>query len=465
MLHVFDNRLCRMGLVSMATARLLRSSTWGSLRLACLFSATIGGCRHEPNAAATSPNAIAEAGLQRVTVVKPQRTTLVATTIQPARIEAFEETPLYAKLPGFVKKVQADIGDRVTAGQTLVTLDIPELADDVAQKEALVVRAEAQVRQSTANIKAFEAAAETARAKIAETRAGVARSKAEYERWQSEFSRIQQLSDNGSVTQKLRDETLNQLSAAEATREETGAAVRSAEASAQQAIADIGKAEADAAAAEAQLQVAKSELARAKTMLSYREILAPYDGVVTRRTVDTGHFVQSPGGAAAKPLMTVARIDKVRVYIEVPEIDAAHVEVGDDVTLIVQALSGAKFQAKVARTSWSLDPANRTLRAEIDIDNDDASLRPGMYASGVIRLAQRENAITLPSSAVFRVDDAYHCCVVNEGAAERRRLEIGLRTPAGVEVVDGIDQNSAVVLAGGESLGEGQRVLVSDAAK
>lgn len=424
------------------------------------------GCHNAEKTPTAEANVTSSDGsVTRVTIVKPQRTTLVATTTQPARIEAFEETPLYAKLPGFVKEVHADIGDRVKVGQVLVTLNIPELADDVVQREAMVVRAEAEVLQSTANVQAFEAAAQTARAKIAESQAGVTRSKAEYERWRSETTRMQQLSDSGSVTQKLRDEAASLLGAADAAREEADASVRSAEAAAQQAIAYVGKAEADAAAAEAQLQVAKAELARAKTMLSYREILAPYDGVVTRRTVDTGHFVQSPGGAAAKPLMTVARIDKVRVYLEVPEIDAGQVNEGDEVTLTVQALGGAKFTAAVARTSWSLDPANRSLRVEIDIDNDGASLRPGMYAFGELRLTQRENALTLPSSALFRIGDAAYCCVVDDGAVKRCPLGVGLRTPAGVEVLEGVDPGDVVVLTGGESLAEGQRVLVNDTSR
>jgi RND family efflux transporter MFP subunit len=422
-----------------------------------------GGCRRSETSTNNSPSTAVDAALERVTVGKPQKKTLVLTTTQPARIEAFEETPLFAKLAGFVKEVHVDIGDQVSAGQTLVTLSIPELADEVVQKEALVARAEAQVAQAASNVTASQAAAATAKAKIAESRAGVTRAKAEHDRWQAEFNRIKQLTENGSVTQKLRDETLNQFQAAQASQEEAEAAVASTEAAAEEAAANVAKAEADAAAADAQLKVAQADLARAKTMLSYTEIRSPFAGVVTQRSIDTGHFVQPAGGAGAKPLLVVARIDKVRVFLEIPEMDAGQVDVGDEATIVVQALRGKTLTSEVVRTSWSLDLANRSLRAEVDIDNEGSALRPGMYASGSVQLARREDVLAIPLAAVVNVDGKDYCCVVTSGVVDRREVVLGLRTGGEVEVEQGLDQDAVVVLARGESLTQGQRVVVNAA--
>jgi HlyD family secretion protein len=417
----------------------------------CLLVLCINGCHRGPNKGHASAGG--DASIERVTVGKPQRKTLVRTTTQPARIEAFEQTPLFAKLAGFVKEVHVDIGDPVSVGQPLITLNIPELLDDVAQKSALVTRAAADVEQAVANVKALQAAVASAQAKIAEARAGVTRAKAELDRWQAEYERIRQLSDSGSVTQKLRDETFNQLQAATAARDEAEAAVTSAEASAAEAAANVDKSEADVVAAEAQLKVAQAELARARTLLSYAEICSPFDGVVTQRSVDTGHFVQPAGGAGAIPLLVVARIDKVRIFLDVPEMEAG------------QALSGKTVESTVVRTSWSLDARNRSLRAEVDVANDGAQLRPGMYALGTIELDRRTDVLVLPTPAINHDVSGDYCWVVVSDAVDRRHVELGLRSGAEVEVRSGIDQDSLVVLARGELLAKGQKVQVALAAQ
>ena len=269
---------------------------------------------------------------------------------------------MFSKIAGYVETVHVDIGDKVKKSQPLVTLHVPELADDVCQKTALVTQAEAELKQAEASVSAAEAATDTATAKIEEAQAGITRSAGEYERWKGEYARVKELAANGSVTQKLADETLNQYRAAEASQHGAAAAVRSAEAAAHEAQANAAKAEADRVAADARVAVAQANLARAQTMLDYATIRSPYDGVVTRRSVDTGHFVQA-ATTGATPLLVVARTDKVRIFVEVPEMEAASVDVGDPAVIRPQALPGSDLSAPVTRTSWSLDPANRSLRA------------------------------------------------------------------------------------------------------
>ena len=417
----------------------------------------VAGCRQggsEPSAANDAPKTTATT---RVTVGKPVRKTLVAKTTQPARIEAFEQTPLYAKIAGYVKEVHVDIGDKVAKGQPLVTLDEPELTNDVEQNAALVQQAEAGVKQADAAILAAEAVAATALARIDEVKAGVTQASAEYERWKSEYDRVKGLAGSGTVTQKVADEMLNQLHAAEAAREAASAAVQSAEAAQKEAQANTARAEADRVAADARLAVANANLARAKTMLEYATIRAPYDGAVTTRSIHTGHFVQ-PGTSAAEPLLTVARTDKVRVYVEVPELEASGVDVGDVGTIHTQATTGADISAPIVRTSWSLDPSNRSLRAEIDLPNEKSQLRPGMYATVAIELARREGALTLPNTAILRDANGTYCYVVEEGKVVRRALQPGIRSGPETEVLGGVSEEDEVVTLHPEALTEGQAV-------
>ncbi len=182
--------------------------------------------------------------------------------------------------------------------------------------------------------------------------------------------------------------------------------------------------------------------------------------MVTQRSVDTGHFVQPASGSGARPLLVVARTDKVRVSLDVPEMEAGWVDVGDPATLRVQALAGKVLKAPVTRTSWSLDAMNRSIRAEVDVPNDESMLRPGMYAAGTIELERRIGVLTLPATAIVREARDTYCCVVESGKVSRRRVDLGLRSGPDVEVLSGIGETSVVVLVRGDSLRDGQTVMV-----
>lgn len=434
-----------------------------ALTLGGLLVFAADGCNRGAKAPAVADAGAQAASVTRVTVGKPQRKTLVAKTTQPARIEAFEQTPLFSKIAGYVDEVQVDIGDKVTKDQPLVTLRVPELADDVRQTAALVAQAAAQLKQAEASVVAANAAVDTATAKIAEATSGVTRSAAELERWKSELERMKELAANGSVTQKLSDETLNQFHAAEAAREAAGAVIQTAEAGARQAQAHVVKAEADRVESEAHVAVADADAAHAKTMLEYATIRAPYDGVVTKRSVDTGHFVQ-PASTSAAPVMCVARMDKVRVFIEIPELEAGGVDAEDKASIHLQALPGGDIEGLVTRTSWSLDPANRSLRAEVDLPNEGSKLRPGMYATGAIEMARRENALVIPATAVVRDGGATLVCVVTDGKVDRRPIKLGIRSGPDVEVLEGLQGDEAVVQIRAETLAAGQAVETSEPA-
>lgn len=393
----------------------------------------------------------------------PERRVLTLSTTQPGRIEAFEKTPLFAKVAGYVEEVRIDIGDVVQKNEVLVRLAVPELLDELHEKEALVAQAEAEVRQADSQITASRAAAETAQARIAEIDAGLIRANADVERWKSEHDRIKELATKGAITRKLKEETLNTLLSAEAAVEETIARGRSARTSSQESQAKIGTAEADKVAAEARHKVAIAVVDRVKTMLGYTEIRAPYTGMITRRTVDTGHFVQPVSGPQSTPLAEMERTDTVRIFVDVPELEAAHVDAGDPAEVRVQAANAEVIRAAVTRTSGALLESNHSLHVEIDVPNAEGRLRSGMYATVTIQLAERPEAIVIPVSAVVRDGTATFCSVVREGKIERRPVDLGLRSGPFVEVRSGLDEKTLIVIKQPELFRDGQDVRMAAA--
>ena len=352
-----------------------------------------------------------------------------------------------------------DIGDRVQADQLLVELFLPELKDELRQKEAALAQAEAEVKLAAAAVIAAEAAITTAKANVRATESGTVRAEADVARWQSQLARISQLAAGGSVDRKLEDETRDQLKSAEANREETRAKVEAAKAMLQQSQADLAKAKANEAVAAARRQNAEADLARVKAMLEYTQIRAAYAGVVTERNVNRGDFVQ-PAAAGAKPLVTVSRADTVRIFVNVPEMDSPWVEAGRPGYVSVQARPERTFDGTVTRSSWALGQ-NRTLHTELDLPNPNGLLRPGMYALAHIVLAERPNALVLSMTAIGHDGKQAFCWVVAGGAARRTPIALGLEVGNEAEVTSGLKSDDLVVQSQSAGLREGQAVEVA----
>ena len=436
---------------------------WRSMVLLVgVAAATICGCGGTPPGA--KQQGANEAAIERGAVVKPEVKTLTLSTTQPGRIEALEETPLFAKIAGYVDNMLVDIGDVVKKDQVLIKLSIPELVDELAQKEALVAQALAEAKQAESAIEASIAAAQTAESRISEAKAGIDRTEAEHLRWQSEHARIKELAAKGSVTKKLEEETQAQLKSAEAAAREAVAKVESTRAAYLEAQANVGKARADQGAAEAHLRVAEADLARAKTLLAYAEIKAPFDGMVTRRSVDTGHYVHPANGGDPEPLLVIARTDIARIFLEVPELEAPYLDAGDRAVVKIQALESKPLDATVTRSSWSLSQANHALRAAVDVPNPQGLLRPGMYASVTILLEEHPGALCVPATTIVRDGDETCCLSVESGKVARRPVQLGLRSGADVEIVSGVEPDAAVIAKPG-TLKHGQPVEVATDAK
>ncbi|AMV26233.1 Efflux pump periplasmic linker BepD precursor [Gemmata sp. SH-PL17] len=383
------------------------------------------------NQKSTPPGGAAPAPATPITVIKPERRAIKRVIEQPGTATAFEETVLHAKLPGFVGRIaddpekanrpphdrQTDIGSRVKAGQILAVLTMPELDEEWKQKVALVKQAEAEVVQSEKAAEAMKAGVTAAESLVTVAEAGVDRSQALYERWQKEVDRIAKLLGNGVGDSQTLDETKNQLRAAEAGQKEATARVTAARAAVKKAVADEAKVVADVVGARAKLEVARAEVNRLDALRSYTAIKAPFDGVVTRRSVNTGDLVS---GTEKTGLFAVARTDPVRVVVNVPEADAGQVAVGQDVRL---ALQGPEQVGKVVRTSWSLEPGSRTLRTEIDLPNEVGALRPGMFVHAKLTI-ELPAAWSVPAAAVGKSGDDAVMYAVEGGKAARVTVQL-----------------------------------------
>jgi multidrug resistance efflux pump len=296
-------------------------------------------------------------------------------TVQlPAFVQAFEASDQYAKESGYVTEVKVDIGDHVSAGQVLVVIDDPELVKQVEAAHATLAARQETAKAADATVQQAQQAAQVAQAQL-----GVYKS--DLELAQATCKRQEELFTAKAITDQQIDDARARLRATEAQ-------VAVGEAKTAMAQVDIQAADAKRAVVQSQIAVADAELQRLQSLLQYTSIRAPFDGIVTRRNVNRGDLVTSGRSVA---LLTVQRIDVVRVCVDVPEASIGGLRVGAAASIKPYALSGTSIDAKVARVAGALDPASRTMRIEIDVPNPREQLRPGMYAQ--VTLALRPPAV------------------------------------------------------------------------
>lgn len=408
--------------------------------IAALALVVVIGCNQNSS---TGQNVGTKQPDMTVRTAKPQKKDLRRVIEQPATMEAFEETPLVAHIPGYVEKVPADIGKIVTGpkyekdrlvkpGEILALLSVPELLAEVEQKKALVKQAKAEVEQSAAALEAAEAFILTAKALVREAEASRTRALASYEYWKGQYQRISEAVEKGVLEKQVKEETLNKYQAADAYRAEIEAKVLSAKAGEKESEAKRNKARADVDASKARVLVAQAEENRVAALAEYRFIRAPFDGVVTRRHIHTGHFLQPGGGSNV--LFVVARTDVLRIIADIPESESGYVTGDLKVKIQPTVLKDQAFEAKIDRTSWTLDSKSRTLRIEIDYPNKDGKLRPGMFANLTIDVPFTDRW-TLPASAIFTHADQ-PCCWRKDAKdkAVRTPLKLGMRDGQAVEI-------------------------------
>jgi RND family efflux transporter MFP subunit len=398
------------------------------------------GCNRSPSPApqAATPSE-EEKKTPVVHVVRPERTVLHCEVSQPGAIQAFEETPVFAKIAGYVKTWKVDIGDTVRKDQLLAELSVPEMNVELERKEALIVQADEEIDQARKAAVAAEAAFKSAEAHIKEAEAGQERAEADVKRTRSQSERLSRAGQGGVIDRESVDEIRLGYDAARAGLRQAEARVLTARTQRDEARAKWDKARADVRVAESSAGVARKDRDYVRANLEYTRLTAPYDGVVTDKRINTGEFIQAATGEKGKLLYVVHRTDRVRIFVQVPESDADWVHRGATAILHIPALRGPALTGSVARTAWALEHGTRTLRAEIDLPNPDGRLRPGLYVYATLR-TDLADVRTLPRSAVATEGDVTrgyqtYCYQVEGGKVRRLSIELGAGDNERVEVL------------------------------
>ena len=448
--------------------------------LAGLFLAQLAGCsRHADEGPAPEPAA-------SVTVEPPKKRDLERTILQPGYARPYEQTPIYARVQGYVDEVAADLGDHPKEGQLLARLRVPELEQDWKSKSARAEQAMAQVKQAAEGLEAARANVETAKASILDMAAAIAKADAEQLRWQTEYERGQKFLAEKVYDKQTLDEVLYQWRAALAGREQAKAKHQFAKAALIESQARAKKAAADLEAAESSVKVAAADRDQAKVWYDYRNIRAPYAGVITQRNVHPGQFLQvSSSGStnkSAEPLFNLVNLKVLRITVQVPEYDASLVKAdfdaptvkgyGSPAVVTFQGLNDREIKGRVTRKADLLDNQSRTMKVEIFLQNQGEKLLPGMYVNAAIHVVVPDTW-TLPVDAVFTDGEKTYCFIVEGGKAVKTALQTGVRNDFLVEILRkrsherhewvAVTGGEQVVSANPESLIDGQNVTIAPA--
>ncbi len=222
----------------------------------------------------------------------------------------------------------------------------------------------------------------------------------------------------------------------------------------------------DMQAKRAALEAAQANVARLSELVSYEKVTAPFDGVITARNVDIGTLVTAGGspGLAGNPgeLFHIEQTGKLRIFVNVPQNDAAYVSTGTQVSLTTQQYPGRRFAATVARSADAIDPVSRTLRVEIDVDNSNGALMPGAYAQAHLALQTTHPALELPVSALlFRPDAVTVAVVGSDNKVRLQQVTIGRDFGTYVEVATGVTQGDRVIDNPGDAIVDGEAVRIA----
>jgi len=353
-------------------------------------------------------------------VARVERRTITSTLRISGEFKPFQDVDVHAKVAGYIKVISVDVGDHVKQGQTLAVLEVPELAAQLAGTEAAVRRANEEIGRAQGDL-------ERAKSAHAATHMG-----------------YQRLSDAAKTRQGLVAQ--QELDDAQAKDLESEAQVSSGKAA--------------LSAAQQELEVAQANKRQAAALSDYTRIVAPFAGVVTNRYADKGALVAAGTSSStqAMPIVRLAQVSVLRLILPVPESVAAQIHLQDPVKVHVQALN-QDIEGRVSRFADSLDLQTRTMQTEIDCDNRDGRLIPGMFAESEISLGLKANALTLPLEAVVRSsEDATVLGVNSQNVLEERHVKLGLEDKARIEVVSGLSEGDRVIIGNRSQFRPGQKV-------
>ena len=227
---------------------------------------------------------------------------------------------------------------------------------------------------------------------------------------------------------------------------------------------DVDNATGDFEAKQAMVASAQSNVNRLAQLQSFEKIYAPFDGVITARNTDVGHLINSGASAPANELFHIAAVNRLRVFINVPQEYSTSAHVGLTATLTLQEFPGKAFNGTLARTADAIDPATRTLLTEVDVDNPTGQLLPGSYAQVHLKVPSAAPSVVVPVTALIFRAQGLQAAVVNDGShAEIRNVVLGRDYGSEVEVVSGLSTSDNVMVSPPDSLVSGEQVRVEAA--
>jgi len=215
-------------------------------------------------------------------------------------------------------------------------------------------------------------------------------------------------------------------------------------------------------AREADLEAARQNVARLERLQAYQQVRAPFAGVITSRSAETGELVEAgSGGAPGRELFRLATTDRLRVHVNVPQAVARQVQPGVAAELVLTENPGRTFTGKVVRTARSIDNATRTLLAEIDVDNAAGELLPGAYAQVRLKIPTAGQALVLPvNTLLFRAEGPQVAVVGADDRVSLRSVTIGRDFGTTVELLGGVVASDRVVINPPDAIDAGTRVRV-----
>ncbi|HUA20674.1 MAG TPA: efflux RND transporter periplasmic adaptor subunit [Bryobacteraceae bacterium] len=392
-----------------------------TLVIVLIFAAGVifWGINARVKAAANAKAETLDLAIPSVSVTRPKPGAPQDEVVLPGNIEAFTDSPIYARASGYLKKWYVDIGGHAKAGQVLAEIDAPELDQQVMQAKATLQQARQTLQQAAANLEQGKANEDLARITA--------------RRWQV-------LVTKGAVSKQENDQYQSQFQA-------QAANVQALEQAVEVARSNIAADEAN--------------LGRLHELQGYEIVRAPFDGIVTQRNIDIGALINAGNGGPAQELFHMAATAKLRVYVSVPQMYSRSAVPGLKADLTLSEFPGRRFHGVLVRNADAIDPATRTLLTEVDVDNASGELKPGAYAEVHFMLPPGSLSLIIPVNTLLFRSEGLRVGVVRAGnKVHLMPITLGRDYGTEVEVVAGINPDDSVILDPPDSLADGEVVDV-----
>ena len=341
-------------------------------------------------------------------VTRVVRRDLGSTLTVSGAFKPFQDVDVHAKVAGYIRAIYVDVGTHVKTGQTLAVLEVPELAAQLSGTEAAVQTAAEQIRRAQGDL----TRAQSSQAAV-----------------HSAYARLKQAADSqaGLVAQQEVDDSQ--------AKDLAGAA-------------QVQSAEAELSAAKHQMESAQANQKEYAALSAYTHITAPFDGVITNRYEDTGALVAAgtANSTQSTPVVRLAQISVLRLVLPIPESIAAQIRLGQPIKVRVQALN-QDFVGKVSRFADALNQQTRTMETEVDFQNKDGKLLPGMYVQADVSHDEKKNVLTIPVEAARQHGDSGTLLVVDaQNTVEEKHVKFGQSDGTWIEIVSGVNEGERVIV-------------------